>query len=303
MALARRRGTLSRSASQRRVYEFSSLVYSVDDGVAWIRLNRPDFLNAFTSQLYGELRTAVRLADSDGGVDTLVITGTGRAFGTGGDLAEGLEVLGPDADPLEFYRFADNLPYDAIRDTPKVVIAAVNGICMAGGLIAALTADIIVAVETATFGIPEGLIGMPEPWVPNMMFGRVSIAHLKLLALTGGTVTAREALKIGMIPMVVPDDDLLTAVRELIVKLRRTTPASRATYKEYINRLIPYTPASVAARTMKTPGALEMLQKYAEQAGERRRARSDQPAPHPFEEAQNRDTSESGPAPTDNAQD
>gem|GEM_PF-255889 len=256
------------SSSRRR--HFETVVYEVRDGAAWIRLNRPAQLNAFSSKMYGELRAAVRLADADVDVDIIVLTGTGRAFGTGGDLQEGLEVLSPDADPLEFYRFADSLPYDAIRDTPKVVIAAVNGICMAGGLIAALTADIIVAAESATFGIPEGRIGMPEPWIPNMFFARVSIAHLKFLALTGGTITAHEARNLGLVPLVVPDDRLLDRTMSLIGELRETTFHARATYKEYINRLIPYTPASVAARTMKTPGALERLQEYARRAQDRR---------------------------------
>lgn len=254
---------------------FEDLVYEVRDQAAWIRLNRPRVLNAFSSRLYGELRTAVRLADADPDVDVIVITGTGRAFGTGGDLQEGLEVLSPDADPLDYYRFADNLPYDAIRDTPKVVIAAVNGICLAGGLIAALTADIVVAAESATFGIPEGRIGMPEPWIPNMFFARVSIAHLKFLALTGGTVDAHEAKALGLIPLVVPDDQLTEKVVDVIASLRETTAASRAQYKQYINQLIPYTPPSVAARTMKTPGALEMLQRYAERVVDREEASED----------------------------
>lgn len=251
------------SGNGHEVGRFEDLVYEVRDHAAWIRLDRPQVLNAFSSRLYGELKMAVRLADADPDVDIVVITGTGRAFGTGGDLQEGLEVLSPDADPLAYYRFADNLPYDAIRDTPKVVIAAVNGICMAGGLIAALTADIIVAAESATFGIPEGRIGMPEPWIPNMFFARVSIAHLKLLALTGGTLDAHEARTLGLVPLVVPDDQLTERVEELIASLRETTVESRARYKQYINQLIPYTPPTVAARTMKTPGALERLQRYA----------------------------------------
>lgn len=260
---------------------FTSLVYEIRDGSAWIRLNRPEHLNAFTSTLYGELRTAVRLADADPNVDIIVITGTGRAFGTGGDLAEGLAVLSPDADPLDYYRFADNLPYDAIRDTPKVVIAAVNGICMAGGMIAALTADIIVAAESATFGIPEGRIGMPEPWVPNLFFARVSIAHLKFLTLTGGTIGAEEARQLGLVPVVVPDVDLVDKTNEIIHRVRDTTPEARAAYKGYINKLIPYTPPSAAARTMKTPGALEMLQRYADDAEKRRGERAADPELEP----------------------
>lgn len=246
---------------------FEDLLYSVEDGTARITLNRPDALNAFTSSLYGELRDAVRSADADDRVDTIVLTGTGRAFGTGGDLAEGLEVLAPDADPLAVYRFADNLPYDAIRTTSKVVIAGVNGLCMAGGLIAALSCDIIVASDEAIFGIPEGRVGMPEPWVPNLLFARMSLAQIKYLTLTGGTITATEAFEFGLVPLVVPHAQLDEQVGLVVERVRETTVEARAGYKDYINRLIPYTPPIEAVRVMQTPGALDRLQAFSQRNG------------------------------------
>jgi enoyl-CoA hydratase/carnithine racemase len=140
------------------VPEFEQLHYSVDDGVATVRLDRPEHLNAFTSQLYGEVKWAMWKATADDSVDVVVITGTGRAFATGGDLKETLARLESD-DPLAMHAFFDNLPWHDVRDCPKVVIAAVNGLCLAGGLITALCADISVAAASARFGFAEGRVG------------------------------------------------------------------------------------------------------------------------------------------------
>ncbi len=81
---------------------FEQLEYSVDDGAAFIRLNRPDALNSFTTQLYGEVKDAIRLASADADVDIIVLTGSGRAFATGGDLIEVLARI-DDPNPLALY--------------------------------------------------------------------------------------------------------------------------------------------------------------------------------------------------------
>jgi enoyl-CoA hydratase/carnithine racemase len=244
------------------VPEFHELEYRTEAGTAWIVLDRPHALNAFTSTLYREVRDAVRVAEADPAVDTIVITGRGRAFATGGDLREGLVVTAPDADPLAVYRFADNLPFDAVRHCPKVVIAAVNGICVGGGLIIAMSADIVVAAESARFGLPEGKVGMAEPWAPELLFGRISTALLKYLALTGKLLSASEAHAAGMILRVVPDDQLHADVRRIIDEVRATRPRARAKYKEYINRLIPETPMREASAVMRSPEARAALEAF-----------------------------------------
>ncbi len=247
---------------------FSELEYRTESGppgephTAWIVLDRPHALNAFTSTLYRELRDAVRLAEADRDVDTVVITGRGRAFATGGDLREGLVVTAPDADPLAVYRFADNLPFEAVRHCPKVVIAAVNGVCVGGGLITAMSADIVVAAESARFGLPEGKVGMAEPWAPDLLFGRISTALLKYLALTGRLISAREAQAAGMILRTVPDETLDAEVRDVIAEVRGTLPRARTRYKEYINRLIPETPQREAAAVMRSPEARAALEAF-----------------------------------------
>lgn len=221
-----------------RTSEFEQLIYVVDDGVAWIRLNRPKARNAFSSQLYGELKWAVRAADADPSVDVLSVTGTDGAFATGGDLKETLARLGDD-DPLSMYAFFDNLPFDAIRECTKVVVAAVNGYCYAGGLIVASWCDVQIAAESATFALAEGRVGIADAVAPSVLFGRVPTPKLKYMMLTGKPMTAADAERCGLITEVVPDDRLADRTREVIAEVRGTSPVSRRLFKRYLNEMQP----------------------------------------------------------------
>lgn len=217
---------------------FEQLQYSVAGGVARVRLDRPDQLNSFSSQLYGEVKWAMRAAAADESVDVVVITGTGRAFATGGDLHETLSRL-ESSDPLAMHAFYDNLPWQAIRDCPKVVIAAVNGLCLAGGLITAVCADIAVAVESARFGFAEGRVGVADAIAPALLHARIGTAKLKYLLLTGTMIGAAEAERIGLVTEVVPDDGLEKRLAELVGELRQTSPVSRRFFKQYVNEHTP----------------------------------------------------------------
>lgn len=220
--------------------QFVELDYEVEDGTAWVFLNRPHRLNAFNLKLYDELRAAVRLADRDPEVDTVVITGRGRAFATGGDLDEAIRALEDPDDPLAIFRFADAVPFEALRSATTTTIAAVNGLCMGGGLITAAACDISIAAESAVFSIVEGRVGMAEGWVPALLFGRVSLTTLKYLAYTAKEIPASEAERIGMITEAVPDEQLYNRVREVVTEVRATPPLARRRYKELFDRLQPH---------------------------------------------------------------
>lgn len=217
---------------------FSQLSYVVKDGAAWIRFERPESLNAFSKTLYREFRAAIRLANLDNEVDILVLTGSGRAFGTGGDLKEFLQSLQSD-DPLDVFDFEDNIPFAILREMPKTTIAAVNGICMAAGLIAAMTCDITIGARSAVFSVPEGRVGLADPFIPPLLFGRVGMAKAKYLMFTGKEISADEAENIGLITEAVDDEELENRVNEVINEVRSTSPGSRAIYKNMINRVAP----------------------------------------------------------------
>jgi enoyl-CoA hydratase/carnithine racemase len=221
---------------------FEQLEYQVSAGTAFIRLNRPEALNSFTSKLYSEVKDAFRLSMADDNVDIIVITGSGRAFATGGDLHEVLERI-EDANPLALYAYDDHMPFETIKHCSKTTIAAVNGICVAGGLALASCCDLQIATHSAKFGIPEARIGIASSMIPSLLFGKISISKLKYLLYTGKTITATEAERIGLITEVTDDGKLDERVLELIAEIRETSPNARKLYGEYINRMLP-TPAN-----------------------------------------------------------
>jgi enoyl-CoA hydratase/carnithine racemase len=217
---------------------FEQSHYEVREGAAYIRLDRPDALNSFTAQLYSEVKDAVRLASADDNVDIIVITGTGRAFATGGDLHEVLARI-DDKDPLALYAYDDHMPFETVKHCGKTTIAAVNGICVAGGLALASACDLQVAVRSAKFGIPEARIGMASSMIPSLLFGKVSLSKLRYLLYTGKSIPAEQAERIGMITEVVDDGALDARVAELIAEIRKTSPNARRLYAEYLNRMVP----------------------------------------------------------------
>lgn len=243
--------------------KFEQLEYTVKDAVAYIRLNRPEVLNSFTTQLYGEVKNAFRLADADPSVDIVVITGTGRAFGTGGDLQEVLRRM-EDTNPLALYAYDDNMPFDTVKHCSKTTIAAVNGICVAGGLAIASACDLQVAVRSAVFGAPEARIGIASSMIPSLLLPKISLSKLKYLLFTAKSITADEAERIGLITEVVDDGALEARVQELIGEIRKTSPNARRLYGEYLNRMLPTAPNSDLYRAFSSPECREGLKAFGE---------------------------------------
>jgi enoyl-CoA hydratase/carnithine racemase len=242
---------------------FEQLEYTVEDSVARIRLNRPQALNSFTTQLYGEVKDAFRLADVDPQVDVVVITGTGRAFATGGDLHE---VLGrmDDPDPLALYAYDDNMPFETIKHCSKTTIAAINGICVAGGLAIASACDLQIAVRSAKLGVSEARVGIASSMMPSLLLSKISLSKLKYLLYTGKTIPATEAERIGLITEVVDDDALDARVLEVVAEVRQTSPNARRLYGEYLNRLLPTAPNSDLYRSFSSPECREGLRAFAD---------------------------------------
>lgn len=240
---------------------FEQLDYEVQDCVARIRLNRPNVLNSFTTQLYGEVKDAFRLADADPGVDIIVITGSGRAFGTGGDLLEVLERM-DNPNPLALYAYDDNMPFDTIKRCGKTTIAAINGICVAGGLAVASACDMQIAVRSAVFGAPEARIGIASSMIPSLLLPKISLSKLKYLLYTARSISAVEAEHYGLITEVVEDDALEARVQTLISEIRKTSPNARRLYGEYLNRMLPTAPNSDLYKAFSSPECREGLRAF-----------------------------------------
>jgi len=209
--------------------EFSDIVYEVEDPCAVIRLNRPQQLNAFTHTTLSEIRHAVDLASNDTRVVGIIITGTGRAFSAGLDMSVLAETTKADARTPQATP-DDQLPgvFSYLIETPKPVIAAINGVAAGGGLVLALMSDLrFASVDAAltTVFLKRGLIAEHgSSWLLPRLVG-VSKA-LDLLWMSD-KISAREAHEIGLIDRLIVDDDVIEAAKSYIVKLA-TTSAPKA---------------------------------------------------------------------------
>jgi enoyl-CoA hydratase/carnithine racemase len=189
------------------------------DGVVEIVLNRPDKLNAISARpggLRDQMLHVVHAAERDEGVGAVLLRGEGRAFSVGGDLT-GNAPRETEAEHREFLERADQF-HQRLRTSPLPIVAAVHGHCLGAALGLVASCDFVLAAEHATFGLPEGRMGLvgAAPLVP--IVGR---QWAKFLILTGETIDAEQAREIGIALTVEPDNELLPRARELARRLAR----------------------------------------------------------------------------------
>jgi len=202
-----------------------------EGAIAWCVIDRPAARNALTPAMYYGLKRAVHLVNTDPDLAALIITGVGDTFAPGGDLG-GRSEPGESAPPDLGHEL---LPFLAIRDSRAPVIAAVNGICQAGGLLIAMLADIAVVSDRATFRVPELLRGIPDATYAAVLPAHVGIAVARDLLLSARPFDAHEAQRLGVISRVVPHEELADAARRAAGQILRTAPGARAQVKRMLN--------------------------------------------------------------------
>jgi 2-(1,2-epoxy-1,2-dihydrophenyl)acetyl-CoA isomerase len=207
----------------------------VDGRVATLTLDRPSALNALTVPVKVALRETLEALARDRAVRAVILTGAGRAFCAGQDLAERDE---PDAAPLEVeVRERYNPIIRAIRSMGQPVIAAVNGVAAGAGASIAFACDIRIAAEEARFALAFGRIGLvPDSGATWFLPRLVGPAKAAELALIGDPVDAGEALRLGLVSRVVPGDRLLTEAHGLAERLADGAPLALALTKEALQR-------------------------------------------------------------------
>jgi len=210
----------------------NALRFEREGPIAWCVLDRPEARNALTPAMYYGIKRAVRLVNTDPELAALIITGTGDVFAPGGDLGGRYE---PGEERVPDDLGHEVLPFLTIRDSPAPVIAAVNGICQAGGLLIAMMADVAVASDRATFRVPELLRGITDATYAAALPAHVGIAVARDLLLTGRPFDANEAVRLGVISRVVPHDELRTAAVEAARQVLRTAPGARVQVKRMLN--------------------------------------------------------------------
>ena len=199
--------------------ELDDILYTTDRAVATITLDRPKSLNAISGRPGGtrdQIIHAIEIAESDPEIGCVVINGNGRAFCGGGDLTGNArrETL---AEHRAFLESA-NAFHERLRASRVPTIAAVHGYCLGAGVLLATACDFVIAADDATFGFPEGRLGLVGAAVLAPVIGR---QWAKFLMLTGESVDAFTAQRIGLVLTIEPADRLQNRVSELAARIAR----------------------------------------------------------------------------------
>ncbi len=217
--------------------------YGVQGAVATITLNRPEMANAQDSELIDQLDAAFDRADADDAVRVVILAGAGKHFSSGHDLKALLGQTEMDhwaamrATPEGKLHHEQVMYFDRcvkIHDFRKPTIAAVQGSCIAAGLMLACMCDLIVAADDAVFSNPvlrmtgAGVELLVEPW-------ELGVRKAKEFLWTGDAIDAREAWRLGMVNRVVARDSLLDETRSLAATIARIEPVTAQRVKDSIN--------------------------------------------------------------------
>jgi len=190
--------------------------------VGWITLQRPEAMNALTRSMIEQASAQLAAWKCDPSIRAVVITGCGKAFCAGADLKQAGAAVGPGEKD-----FLDTIIvfFDAIRQFPKPVIAAVNGLALAGGLETVMACDIVIAARSARFGDAHSNFGVfPGGGGAALLPRKIPINIAKYLLFTGDALPAEEMRQYGLVNEVVDDADLCQRAQALAEKLAGKSP-------------------------------------------------------------------------------
>ncbi|CEJ11109.1 2,3-dehydroadipyl-CoA hydratase [bacterium YEK0313] len=216
---------------------FEQIIVERRDAALWITLNRPAALNSLTPTLGRELGRALDLAEADPAIRALVLTGAGRAFCAGADLigigsAEGGRAIAARIDAL--------LPvigraFNRLEASRLPVIAAVNGLALAGGLELVLCCDLVIAAESAQFGDAHANYGLLPGGGGSIRLPRkIGPTRAKYWMMTGQFASAEDMRAAGLVNQVVPGEALVDTVRDLVASLADKSALGLARMKELV---------------------------------------------------------------------
>jgi len=200
--------------------------------LAWCTIDRPASRNALSSAMYFGVKRAVQIVNAMPEATALLITGVGDVFAPGGELRGRIEDPNPVVEQLGV---SEVLPFEALRNSFAPVVSAVNGICQGGGLLIAMLSDVAVASERATFRAPELLRGIADTGYAAYLPPHVGVANARDLLLTGRTLDAEEALRMGLVSRVVPHERLSEEAVAVAESILRTAPEARMHVKRILH--------------------------------------------------------------------
>ncbi|GJM38216.1 MAG: enoyl-CoA hydratase [Acidimicrobiales bacterium] len=226
-----------------------------------VRIDRVEKRNAMTQDMYRAVKRAAILADTEPDIDVLVLTGTDDVFCVGGDMGGNAiddPTLSAEWDPT------DHFPFRHLERCGAAVIAAINGLCYAGGLDIALHCDFVIAAESARFRAPEIMRGAPDVFMATRLADWVGVGNAKWIMFAMEPFDAARAQEMGLVQQVVPDDDFGDAVDAAVAAVARGGPGSRRAIKDDINRQLRPHDFRVFQRSIMNPEMREGMTAFLE---------------------------------------
>ena len=241
----------------------------IHGGVAWLRLDRPQALNALNRELTCAIERALDEIAAREDVSVLVVSGRGRAFCAGNDLTE-MATLTPDEAEVLATRQAALM--DRFAHLPQVTIAAVDGYALGGGLMLAVAQDLRIASDRSRLGLPEVTLGFNPAYGIARLLDLVGGGVARDLLLTGRSLHASEALKLGLVNRVVAAPTLESSARSWAEEIARSPRAGLAATKRIVRALRAGEPGGESrayAATLDTPPARALIAEFLARRGSR----------------------------------
>lgn len=224
------------------------IVQRRDDGVALVTIDRPEKLNAMNHAFFEELQATLRALDGDRAVHACVITGAGKAFSAGGDIADFDRLTDTVA-----YRRQVRLALTTFQELERcrvVTIAAVNGLAYGGGTELALACDLALAATGARFAFREVTVGL----MPGYGLARgpevMGTAWTRWMALTGDDLSAEEALRAGLVQRVTAAEVLVDEALAVAARIAAHPPVAVEMGKQFLNRVSPGVTEAIEATAL-----------------------------------------------------
>jgi len=213
---------------------YKTLVTEIENGTFIVTINRPDKLNALNKDVFKDLDEVIDEIYQNDEIRSAIITGAGnKAFVAGADISEFLELDGSQATALSA---RGHKVFDKIENSPKPIVAAVNGFALGGGCELALACHFIYASENAKFGQPEVNLGLiPGYGGTQRLTQLVGRNRAMELLMSGNMITAKEAMDYGVVNKVFSSEELLPKTKEILSLIQSRAPIAVAKVIECVN--------------------------------------------------------------------
>jgi len=213
--------------------QYETIELELENGIATLVLNRPEFLNAMNLQMMNEIIDALTIIINDSSLRVAVITGKGRSFMAGADIKEYAVQT-----PEQFKSFQQKgiKLYQMIENAGVPFIAAVNGFALGGGFEIALACDFIIAIDSAKMGLPEVHLGLiPGGGGTQRLLYKIGMSRVKEMLMLGQSYSAQQMLEWGIVNIICADGDLAITVKETADKFKRRPAQSLSVIKKLLH--------------------------------------------------------------------